>query len=64
MPKHGFSRSKYDYCVYLQKLNGDDYIYLLLYVDDMFIASESKMKINRLKALVGEKFEKKDISVA
>ena len=64
MLKHGFSRSKYDYCVYLQKLNGDDYIYLFLYVDDMFIASDNKMMIDRLKAQLGEKFERKDISVA
>lgn len=29
--KQGFSRSSYDSCVYIQKLHGGDYIYLLLY---------------------------------
>lgn len=64
MLKHGFSWSKHDCCVYLQKLRGRDYIYLLLYVDDMLIASKSKVEIDRLKSQLGEEFEMKDISAA
>jgi len=33
-----YTRSHYDSCVYYNKLPGGEYIYLLLYVDDMLIA--------------------------
>ena len=36
-----YKRSYYDSCVYYNKLPGEEYVYLLLYVDDMFIASRS-----------------------
>uniref|UniRef100_A0A803M5H2 Reverse transcriptase Ty1/copia-type domain-containing protein n=1 Tax=Chenopodium quinoa TaxID=63459 RepID=A0A803M5H2_CHEQI len=64
MLKQGFSISNYDCCVYIHKLRGDDYIYLLLYVDDMLIASKSKVKIDRLKTQLGEEFETKDLGAA
>jgi len=35
-----YIRSHYDPCVYYNKLPGEDYVYLLLYVDDMLIASQ------------------------
>lgn len=64
MLKHGFSRSEYDCCVYIRKLRGGDYIYLLLYVDDMLIASKSKVEIDRLKSQLGKEFEMKDMGAA
>lgn len=64
MLKHGFSRSEYDCCVYIQKLQGDNYIYLLLYVDAMLIASKSKVEIDRLKSQLGKEFEMKDMGAA
>jgi len=36
-----YTRGKYDLHVYYNKLPGGDYIYMLLYVDDMLIASKS-----------------------
>ena len=30
-----YTRSQFDYCVYLPRLSNGSYIYLLLYVDDM-----------------------------
>ena len=36
-----YIRSKYDHCVYLRKLEDNSFIYLLLYVDDILIASKS-----------------------
>ena len=38
-----YTRSHYDPCVYYNKLPRREYIYLLLYVDDMFIASMSSL---------------------
>jgi Reverse transcriptase (RNA-dependent DNA polymerase) len=44
-----FSRSNYDNYVYLKKLDGGDYIYLLLYVDDMLITTTNMGEIKKLK---------------
>lgn len=64
MIKQGFSRSSYDSCVYIQKLHGGDYIYLLLYVDDMLIASKGKVEIDKLKSKLGKEFETKNLGAA
>ena len=47
--KKRYTRSHYDPCVYYNKLPDGEYIYLLLYVDDMFIASTSRFAIDKLK---------------
>jgi hypothetical protein len=43
MISNGFQRSQYDSCVYLKFISGSP-AYLLLYVDDMLIASKSMKK--------------------
>ncbi|KAE8708956.1 hypothetical protein F3Y22_tig00110332pilonHSYRG00622 [Hibiscus syriacus] len=59
-----YTRSKYDHCVNLQKLKDGYFIYLLLYVDDMLIASKSKKEIDKLKAQLNQEFEMKDLGEA
>lgn len=59
-----YTRSKYDHCVYLCRLQDGSYIYLLLYVDDMLIASKSQVEIDRLKAQLSKEFEMKDLGEA
>jgi hypothetical protein len=59
-----FRRSKYDHCVYLRRLQDGSYIYLLLYVDDMLIATKSQAEIDRLKAQLTKEFEMKDLGEA
>jgi len=59
-----YTRSAYDSCVYFKKCNGDTYIYLLLYVDDMLIASVNKSEVNELKQLLSREFEMKDLGDA
>ena len=49
MIKHGYLRSEYDMCVYLRGSKVDDMVYLLLYVDDMLIASKEMKTIQKLK---------------
>ena len=49
MHKVEFTRSDYDNCVYFKKLVKDMMVYLLLYVDDMLIASKDKMEVDRIK---------------
>ena len=56
--------SHYDPCVYYNKLSGGEYIYLLLYVDDMLIASKSRSAIDKLKKDLSSEFEMKDLGEA
>ena len=57
-----YTRSHYDPCVYYNKLPRGEYIYLLLYVDDMLIASKSRYAIDKLKKDLSFEFEMKDLS--
>lgn len=47
-----------------QKTFCGSFIYLLLYVDDMLIASHNKSSINDLKALLKSEFEMKDLAAS
>lgn len=64
MLKIGFQRCEYDCCVYVKSLDDHSPIFLLLYVDDMLIVSNDMGDINRLKGLLGEEFEMKDLGAA
>lgn len=64
MLRQKYTRSKYDHCVYLRKLQDGSFIYLLLYVDDMLIASKNKVEIEKLKAQLNGEFEMKDLGEA
>ncbi|CAN1822894.1 Retrovirus-related Pol polyprotein from transposon TNT 1-94, partial [Linum perenne] len=64
MTQHGFTRSPYDHCVYFRQLGDGSFIYLLLYVDDMLIASKSKVEIDKLKVQLSKEFEIKDLGEA
>ncbi|PAM64267.1 hypothetical protein CEJ63_19810, partial [Acinetobacter baumannii] len=52
-----YTRSKFDNCVYFRRLQDGSFIYLLLYVDDMLIASKSKVEIEKLKTQLSSEFE-------
>ena len=56
----GFIRSLYDPCVYYKQLTEGDYIYLLLYVDDMLLAKRDPIKLKEIKAQLSVEFDKKD----
>uniref|UniRef100_A0A2N9GV50 Reverse transcriptase Ty1/copia-type domain-containing protein n=1 Tax=Fagus sylvatica TaxID=28930 RepID=A0A2N9GV50_FAGSY len=58
---HGYSRSEYDNCVYHRKLLDGSFVYLLLYVDDMLIAVNNLVEINRFKTQLSGEFEMKDL---
>ena len=45
-------------------LPSGEYIYLLLYVDDMLIASKSRSAIDKLKKELSSEFEMKDLGKA
>ncbi|CAA7029323.1 unnamed protein product [Microthlaspi erraticum] len=64
MIKQKYKRSEYDPCVYRKGKSYADMVYLLLYVDDMLIASKSKSDIKVLKAMLSAEFEMKDLGPA
>lgn len=49
MVNQGFSRTISDHCVFVKKVSADDFIILLLYVDDMLIVGHDASKIEKLK---------------
>ena len=50
--------------MYYNKLSGGEYIYLLLYVDDMLIASKNRSVIDKLNKDLSFEFEMKDLGEA
>nr|GEX41313.1 retrovirus-related Pol polyprotein from transposon TNT 1-94 [Tanacetum cinerariifolium] len=64
MLSNGFKRSSYDICVYYRSYAPGEYIYLLLYVDDMLIACKSKAEIGSTKSLLKREFDMKDLKEA
>lgn len=61
--KVNFTRYKHDSCVYIKK-DSKVITYLLLYVDDMLVASYSKTKIQIIKDVLNKEFEMKDMESA
>lgn len=47
--------------MYFIKCDDDLAIYLLLYVDETFIATKDKAKVKKVKAQLSEEFEMKDL---
>lgn len=64
MAKHGYSRSDFDLCVYFKQMEDEQYVYLLLYVDDILISSKVKDHVLKLKELLSAEFEMKDLGEA
>jgi hypothetical protein len=50
--------------VYVKSLDDGSFIFLLLYVDDMLIAAKSIVEVNKLKVLLNEEFDMKDLGAA
>ncbi|KAH9728536.1 hypothetical protein KPL70_009073 [Citrus sinensis] len=61
MQELNFQKFNYDCCVYLRKTYGEEVIYLVLYVDDMLLASKSMKLIDLLKQQLRDKFDMKDL---
>ena len=58
--KHGFKQSKADYSLFTKKFNGS-FIALLVYVDDILIASNNVQAVNELKVSLDKHFKLKDL---
>jgi hypothetical protein len=64
MIRISYKRCGYDCCVYERSLNDGSFIFQLLYVDDMLIATKSIVEVNKLKILLSREFDMKDLGVA
>lgn len=60
----GYTRSEYDSCVYFKQSDKGVYVYMLLYVDDILIASTDKAQVQKLKTELGSEFDMKDLGDA
>ena len=61
MVEHMYNHSQFDHCVYYWCLDDGSFIYLILYVDDMSIASKRQVEIDKLKNQLSKAFEMKDL---
>ncbi|KAI9187464.1 hypothetical protein LWI28_028427 [Acer negundo] len=62
--KNGFNRSSYDSCVYVKGSTYQDMVYLLLYVDDMLLASKKLVEVQKLKMIMQSEFDMKNLGKA
>ena len=49
MGEQGYKKTTSDHCVFVQKFSDDDFIILLLYVDDILIVGRNVSRIDKLK---------------
>ena len=63
MGKQGYRKTTSDHCVFFQRF-GDDFIILLLYVDDTLIVSKNAKRITQLKLELSKSFAMKDLGPA
>ena len=61
MMSHGYNRTTSDHYVFTRKFFDDDFIILILYVDDMLIIVHDSSKIDRLKRELSKSFAMKDL---
>ncbi|RVX21440.1 Retrovirus-related Pol polyprotein from transposon TNT 1-94 [Vitis vinifera] len=64
MVEHGFGRTTSDHCVFVKKFSNEEFVILLLYVDDMLIVGHDTSKIDKLKKELSKSFEMKDLGPA
>jgi hypothetical protein len=57
----GFVRSKVDHCIY-SKEEGGNFIYVVLYVDDMLLIVNNMDAIKEVKKKLSSKFDMKDLN--
>ena len=61
MQQQGYKKTTFDHCVFVQRFSHDDFIILLLYVDDMLIVGQSASRIAKLKQELSKSFAMKDL---
>ena len=62
--EQGYRKTISDHCVFLQKFYDDDFVILLLYVDDILIVGRNVSRIDNLKKQLSKFFAMKDLGPA
>lgn len=57
---HDYEQSKYDYSLFVKK-EGDKFVYMLVYVDDLLITGSDNKLIQQLKETLMDQFSLKDL---
>ena len=61
MAEHDFKRTENDHCVFIKRYASGEFLILLLYVDDMLIVGQDRIKIGSLKKDLSKSFTMKDL---
>jgi hypothetical protein len=64
MLNQNFERTNADHCVYVRNFDKNNFIILLLYVDDMLVIGQDSKLINKLKLELSNSFDMKDLGPA
>jgi hypothetical protein len=64
MGEQWYKRCSSDHYVFIQRFSSDDYIILLLYVDDILIVVKNVSRISRMKKELSKKIAMKDLGPA
>src|SRR3954471_24625069 len=64
MARISFIRSQFDHYVYFRFRPGNSFVILLLYVDDILIASNNVEDVMRVKTELNKEFDMKDLGAA
>lgn len=59
----GFLENKLDECIYM-KISGSDFVLMILYVDDILLASSNESMLKNTKSFLSSQFEMKDMGEA
>ena len=57
----GYNKLDSNPCAYFKRSGDEDFIILLLYVDDMLVASYNKDQVQELKEQLAREFDMKDL---
>jgi hypothetical protein len=60
LTENGFVRNTVDHCIYVKEYNGEVCV-VLVWVDDMLIASSSEKLLSEVKQKLGDRFKMKDL---
>ena len=61
MGEQGYRKTTFAHCVFVQKFSDDDFVILLLYVDDILIVGRNVPRIDNLKKQLSKSFPMKDL---
>ena len=64
MFSQSYKRSEIDHCLYTKQAKDGSLLILILYVDDMLIASRHMVEISALKSKMAKVFDMKDMGEA